>query len=303
MKYWNAPLKLLTQNNNMLKRNLIPGSEWLYCKLYTGTTSADKILVEIIKPYTERLKSLGLITDCFFIRYTDPKFHIRLRLKLTDVNSFNGVMTEFRDFFETSYSNSLLLDIVFDTYKREVERYGEESIETVEQLFCADSVTVIDLIEQLRENGDSDKDRWLLSMILIDDLLDAVGYNLEEKSNFLSMISTNFNNEFGITSSKYTKPLNDKYRDNRKSIEEILAREGIYSQYELIFTQRKNAIIPYIETLKTMEGINMKDLLPSIIHMTMNRVFRSNNRLCEMVVYYLMNKCYASKVAQSKLNQ
>lgn len=49
----------------MLKRNLIPGSEWLYCKLYTGTKSADKILVEIIKPYTERLKSLGLITDCF----------------------------------------------------------------------------------------------------------------------------------------------------------------------------------------------------------------------------------------------
>lgn len=39
MRYWNAPLKLLTQNNNMLKRNLIPGSEWLYYKLYPGAKS------------------------------------------------------------------------------------------------------------------------------------------------------------------------------------------------------------------------------------------------------------------------
>lgn len=287
----------------MIKRNLIPGSEWLYFKLYTGQKSADKIVVEIIKPYVERLKSQGLITEFFFIRYNDPKFHIRIRLKLTDIHSFNGVMSEFAVHFEEPYSNALVSEILFDTYKREVERYGINSIEIVERIFCSDSECIIDLVEQLRESGDTDKDRWLLSMLLIDDLLEVVGYDIDQKADFLTMISSNFNSEFGITSSRYTKPLNDKYRGNRKEIEGILAHEGIYSQYEYLLEQRKTAIRPFTETLKYMKNVDLKELLPSIIHMTMNRVFRSNNRLCEMVVYYLMNKCYASKVAISKLNK
>ncbi len=58
------------------KRSFIPGSEWIYYKIYCGVKTADKILTETIKPLVEQLKMLNLIEKWFFIRYSDPDTHI-----------------------------------------------------------------------------------------------------------------------------------------------------------------------------------------------------------------------------------
>ena len=75
-----------------IQRNFSIGSEWLYYKLYTGHKTADFILTEVIKPLTEEFLEKGLIDKWFFIRYADPKHHIRLRFHCLDTKNIGKVI-------------------------------------------------------------------------------------------------------------------------------------------------------------------------------------------------------------------
>ncbi|WP_127138032.1 thiopeptide-type bacteriocin biosynthesis protein [Flagellimonas oceanensis] len=65
-------------------RNFALGSEWLYYKIYIGPQTGDALLSQAIKPLVSNLIGRKLIDKWFFIRYTDPDFHIRIRLKISD---------------------------------------------------------------------------------------------------------------------------------------------------------------------------------------------------------------------------
>ena len=51
-----------------MERIFIPGSRWLFFKLYTGTLSADILLTRHISPFVRRLRESGAIDDFFYIR-------------------------------------------------------------------------------------------------------------------------------------------------------------------------------------------------------------------------------------------
>src|SRR5262249_15292238 len=60
-------------------RRFPPGSEWLYAKVYTGPTTADRLLIEGIRPAVDAVLNSGVADDWFFIRYADPENHLRIR--------------------------------------------------------------------------------------------------------------------------------------------------------------------------------------------------------------------------------
>jgi len=62
-----------------IQRSFIIGSEWLYYKIYTGPKTSDLVLTDIIKPVVANLIANDTIDSWFFIRYNDPKHHIRVR--------------------------------------------------------------------------------------------------------------------------------------------------------------------------------------------------------------------------------
>ena len=66
----------------MIQRKFIPGSQWLYFKIYTGVKTADEVLAHTIRPFLRELYAERWIDGSFFIRYNDPDFHIRLRLHI-----------------------------------------------------------------------------------------------------------------------------------------------------------------------------------------------------------------------------
>lgn len=111
-----------------MERIFIPGSRWLFFKLYTGTQSADILLTRHIGPFVRRLRENGAIDDFFFIRYTDPLFHLRLRLHLPDTSRYGEVFGAFYETFQPCVESRLVTTIACDTYVREVERYGGEAI-------------------------------------------------------------------------------------------------------------------------------------------------------------------------------
>ena len=60
-------------------RRFLPGSEWLYLKVYTGSTTADAVLRTYLAPVIATAMRQGLARRWFFLRYGDPDWHLRVR--------------------------------------------------------------------------------------------------------------------------------------------------------------------------------------------------------------------------------
>lgn len=63
---------------NKIHRTFIPGSQWVYIKLYTGEKTADDLLIQVIAPVIKKVQKAQHIKKWFFIRYSDPDFHLRI---------------------------------------------------------------------------------------------------------------------------------------------------------------------------------------------------------------------------------
>lgn len=292
-----------TPSINPVKRTYIPGSEWLYFKIYTGIRSADRILTELLYPFVQHLKNEKNISRYFFIRYNDPDFHIRFRIKLSSRDCFNPVFNLFHTYASKYIENGLIWKIQCDTYHRELERYGTNTIEHIENIFFIDSENTIHFLNELSNLANADEKRWLFALRTIDQTLDSFHLDTQEKYEFIEKFSKNFCHEFGLISGDQLKQLNDKFRIKRKIIQQII--EGNEKTIEKIIAQRKTSLHPSVtyllecqkqETLETP----LENLVRSILHMSMNRLFRARNRLCETTVYYLLMKHYKSSIAQNK---
>lgn len=294
----------------MIQRIFIPGSEWLYFKLYTGHKSADRLLVDVIGPMVTRLLKSGQIVDFFFIRYSDPKPHVRLRLHIVVPEYYAPVFQTVFSAFGSCIESGLLSDVVCATYRRELERYGLRTMEAAERLFGVDSRAVIELLNRLQEAEDPEQDRWLLSLKLLDDMLEMFGYDMVAKSRLMEQVSRGFRQEFGCDKQPYSKQLDDKYRLYRALIEEVLEKnpESKDTAYSTVCLERCMEMMPVVNEI-CQRGDNGKgevlldNLLESYMHMTMNRLFRSKNRQFEMVVYHFLAKYYKSAMARKKYNR
>jgi hypothetical protein len=127
-------------------RTFPPGSEWLYVKLYAGTASVDRILQQVISPLVAELLSSGAADQWFFIRYGDPEWHVRLRLHGTAERLHEEAWPAVQKAMGRSLDAGDVWRVQFDTYEREIERYGgTEGIPLAERIFHCDSDAVLEL--------------------------------------------------------------------------------------------------------------------------------------------------------------
>lgn len=82
-----------------IQRTFLPGCQWVYIKLYTGNKIADDMLIQVISPVIKELKKKTYIDKWFFIRYTDPDFHLRIRLWVIDVQYIGEIICLFQKKF------------------------------------------------------------------------------------------------------------------------------------------------------------------------------------------------------------
>ena len=287
-----------------MQRTFIPGSRWLYFKIYTGHKSADEILSSYLYPAAERLKAEKAISDYFFIRYTDPKFHIRFRFHVPDVQNYGNVFRAMNDCLSPCMERAVIWNVLCDTYQREIERYGASSMELSERLFGVDSRYTLALLGLLAGSPTAEQDRWQLTLRLIDDTLSVFGYAAEDKKELLEKMSVGFKTEFGFTGSTFNKQLNDKFRMQRKSVEGVFDPQadplGAYADPLEMRLREMESLVVQVSPLIEQESIEKDDYVRSIIHMTMNRLFRSKNRLYEMVIYDFLFRYYQSALARIK---
>jgi len=287
-----------------VRRSFPPGSEWFYAKLYTGQATADQILTETLAPIVADLPAW------FFIRYGDPHWHVRFRARGAPAQLHAELMPRLSEATQAMLGDGRMWKLQLDTYEREVERYGGPiGIELAERLFCADSACAIDILGML--DGDAGNDaRWRLALRGIDQLLDDLGFDLATRLALMRRIRDGFAREHRVeTSIILARGLGDRYRTERIALAALLDRAHD-ADSELApglerLAARSAASAPIIAELRAAEQRGrltapILELVPSYIHMHVNRLIRSAQRAHELVLYDLLVRLYESQAARAK---
>lgn len=283
------------------------GSEWLYYKIYCGSKTMDYILTDKIKHITETLLDKDIIDKWFFIRYADPDVHLRFRVHISNFEKYGEVLQLINGELEPLLNQHLISKIQTDTYKRELERYGDNSMESVETLFYTDSVFVTDMLDMLDADSGGEI-RWQMALRSVDEFLNDFKLSAEEKYNLINVLSTSFFNEHG-GKKELKLTLDNKFRTLRPQVEGVLnptydETKDYYPIIELLNARSKSneKIIEAILLLNINNELQftINDLLASLLHMNLDRLFMGRNRTNEFVVYDLLARYYKSNLARLK---
>lgn len=280
-----------------VRRNFYPGSEWVFMKIYCGIKESDRILSEHVTQLKNELSKEKLIEKWFFIRYHDPDPHIRLRFLLRRVDGslpFQQVIGLINQHLEPLLNNTVFR-IVYDTYERELQRYGENNIDLCESIFHADSEMTLALLPSFNQTGGNHL-RWLTGMRGVDYLFAAFGLDIAERITFITEMRDAFLIEFnGYDKLRYK--LDCKYREYRNRIQNFFDPSGNNDRFV------NNILFDRFQSIRLLAGSIEKsqlnndsilELLSSLSHMYINRLFTSKQREQEMILYHFLVKHYSS---------
>jgi thiopeptide-type bacteriocin biosynthesis protein len=262
-----SPLQLASQPTNDV---YLPGSDWLYVEIYCHPARNNYLLTDLIGPYLAKCK--GLLQKWFFIRYNDPQPHIRLRMHLKQVSYMQGLIHELQLAAEPLHRQGIIADIQIKTYYREMERYGANHMDRVEDFFCRDSRYMLRL---LKRNMVTDElyrytlklmEKWCL-LALPDNMV---------RLDFIKTMADSFSREFSFGPADY-KNINRCFEGQEEDKRTLLK-----IAYEPAFYKLMSACC---------EGAEKTNMLADLLHMHINRAFSADQRLHEAVLYqYLLQQ-------------
>lgn len=278
-------------NEQDIQKSFLPGSEWLYFKLYGGKQGVERILRFELFEFISQLKEFNLIDQWFFIRYADPNNHLRLRLKLKDSKQIGQVLMLGYSFFNNWIEQKLIYKLSIDTYFREIERYLYGAINAVEELFYHDSDSALSYLALIDQS--SDRLRWLFALKSIDSLLNDFNFDLDEKMAFLKGPAEYFKMEFKADK-KLLQKINQKFKTYKEEIHDYMIFEDTSSN--ILQTRSKNVSSAISIILKKYKSENpgkeLNTLIFDFTHMLINRLFHFNPRFHELVIYEILGNYY-----------
>lgn len=245
---------------------LAGGNEWLYFKIYLEPSKSNDFIIEQMSPLIYSLYKNSLITDFFFIRYADPDFHIRFRVRINEINQKNYILNIIINWLKINFEKQLFKNYVIDTYYRETERYGgDRAINNAENIFKFDTLIVMKILEI--KNNIKEFDLDIVSFICMYSFI----YNMFGDSNIEESFLENyinrkeFFNEF--------KEEKQKYVDAIENYDSLIHYNDLLS----LFNDREYAIKNFINVINIIDNngelMNTKgEIIMSLIHMFCNRL-------------------------------
>jgi lantibiotic biosynthesis protein len=285
-----------------LQRNAPPGSQWLYFKLYGGESTLDRALCETMAPLLEQVRDR--IEGWFFVRYYDPDFHLRLRLKVLDRAAHDGVRSLFEGEARGLLARGKIWRFQLDTYQRELERYGGlPFMELSETIFHADSEAVLAAITQL--GIDRLRERWYRTLAGMDRLLDDLGFDVQAKLALVTRARDRYRGEFQVTQA-VIRQIGDRFRAEGPIVRTVLEAEHARTQGDgplPPFSQRSRRLQPAVDKLRAacsdgQSPLSLEDYAQNFLHMHANRMLRSALRAQELILYDFLTRLYDAERAR-----
>jgi len=261
-----------------------PGKEWLYFEIYCHQQRSDQILAEVIHPFlTDHSAD---IKKWFFIRYNENGNHIRFRVLLHDKLNAQRLTSSLMDDLALFLNPGLVSDVQIKIYKRELERYGSEMIESVEQHFTVDSEFVLSLFETQPDHFD----KYRICSALVSKIVESRVLDQQAASKMIRLFSDSFNQEHRMDAADF-KQLNSHYQAFRKADVHVLT-EAQQQKFEIFYTS-------FVYNLKLVKPEKLIKLFGDLMHMHVNRLFNKDQRTHEMVMYYFLVKDIQRKNAMN----
>jgi thiopeptide-type bacteriocin biosynthesis protein len=273
----------------------------LYLKLYGGFASTEHALVTELAPLLDEYQTEGVIERWFFIRYADPRRHIRLRVQGDPQILHRRIEPDLLSRVERLRECGSLWKVEVATYDREAQRYGGAAgIGLVEQIFGVDSRACGRV---LRLVGGDHEARWGVTLLGMNDILCATGLEDERRAQLVARLA-----EGRLMSidprSVSAKPIARRYRELRARVEHWLGPDGPPA-IAAIMGERARALVPLAAELSDLDDraelTRPLDLIVGdLLHMHANRMLRADANAQECVLYEFLRRTYRSTAARDR---
>jgi lantibiotic biosynthesis protein len=292
-------------------RSLTLGSGCMYLKLYVGAATAERILTELVAPQAAAAIARGDASHWFFIRYSDPQHHLRLRFFGDPARLAANLLPAMECAAHPFRQQGAVWRMQLDTYERELERYGGPAgIELLERIFWIDSEATLELLCGAEE-GLGDDVRWLVALRGADQLLGDLGLPEPRRLDLYTRIQEELDREHG-TGAQFHKQLGIRYRSRQADIERLLASSDSSSirlgdetleRAVAILMRRSIRLAPLLVELQASDAAGslqpgLDAMRWSLVHMHLNRLLKSAQRSQELVLCSYLRRYHAGLFAR-----
>jgi thiopeptide-type bacteriocin biosynthesis protein len=279
-----------------------PGGEWLSLRIALGPAAVDAVLATHLAPVISALTAAGVVSRWFFLRYGDPEWHLRLRLR--------GQPRALRE--EAWPALAAVLDplaeagpvdrVQLDTYDPEVVRYGgEQGLELAEQVFHADSQAVLELLA-LAETEDADQ-RWRAALVGVRRLLDDLALDSRQRYELLAALARGGERHFALAGGSLRRLLARRYRAQASALTALLeGRSDLARAITPALERRSTRLRPLARDLHALARDGrlthaVPVLAASFAHMFVNRLLPGEAPAQETVISAFLERQEASRRA------
>lgn len=280
------PLRGFWNNEHYFSNLFLPGEEWLYFEIYCHPSKSNAILLHIRRDFISTFRKK--MKKWFFIRYNDPSDHIRLRFQLKEVRDGHELTASLSALIAPYIATGIVADLQLKIYRQETERYGLQRMKLVETCFGVDSDFILAIIAKPFGINDF----YILSIGLLENILNNAGYTLQEQLQFAEKMHTNFAAEFKIQSEE-SKKINQSYKEFNSDTITISLNK----------LQQKKALqteASFLNSLKACRDDEKNSVLSDLFHMHTNRLFHDDQRMHEMIMYNFLTKRIKMKIGRLK---
>jgi thiopeptide-type bacteriocin biosynthesis protein len=277
------------------QRNFLPGSGWLYVKIFCTPETSGRILANVMMPVIR--KNSKSIKTWFFIRYFENGHHLRLRI-LSDEKRTGVILAALKKQLEHTGNDKVIRNYQADVYRREMERYGPGMIGKIETFFCAGSELVI-RYTVLLEQGKTSLSDVQLGLITAYSLIKWFLKDSTLIIDFIKLRTARFAQEFAADK-KIKMDLDQRYRLKKTEIEHLLTGQLAGKTLITAFNALYDRTMEITDILKDNPLYEKQKLLADLVHMQLNRTFRIKQRQQEFMVYYFLEKYAISIKARAQ---
>ncbi len=284
-----------------------PGAEWLEWRLFCGPATADRLIADELAPLARRHVELGTLRRWFFARLADEGWHVRVRFHGAPDALHGGLRPEVDALAQRLLDEGRVQRSTFDTYTREVERYGgPQGVLLAEDVFHADSDAVADLLSATREEpAASLRPMWLLRGL--DALLDDFGLELTARRDVARAAARGWRAE--LSAERLQLNVDRLFRRRRAEAERLLGPAELLpadaAPARDAFALRSRRLSRAAGEMQRLAraghlATGLQRVLLSLGHMHANRLLRGAAREQEWVAWDFLERLYDSALARSR---
>lgn len=261
------------------------GGEWLYFEIYCHPNRSNQLLLEQIQTFLKQHQAC--LKQWFFIRYDEPSPHLRLRLNVKQPAALAQLMFAFKALFKPLLLSALITNVELKTYYRETQRYGANRIDLTERFFHVDSKQCLRLLAKAKTHDEL----YVYALQQMQVLCSTYHTCLQQQLAFVSKVAHSFAQEMDMNTDTFKK-VNMAFATFKQNgylaqANELSPKPVVQKLWHTILT-------------KCSHAAEKEQLLADFIHMHINRLFISDQRKHETILYHYLLKMLQTKLALLK---